>query len=80
MARTFTPEQRRKFADLTGVDEQYLYQCLTGRRDMNPARAREVEEELSKHFPEDQRPTRRDLCQKTWVAIWPELDRRKATR
>lgn len=74
MARKFTPAQRREFAQKTGVDEAYLYQCLTGRRDMNPARAREIEEQLEGAI------TRRDLCQKTWKAIWPELERRKTAR
>ena len=48
-------------------NEQYLYQLLTGRRDMNPAEARRLEEESGGEL------TRRMLCQKTWHRIWPEL-------
>ena len=67
MENRITPEQRRDIAAAVGLNEQYLYQCLTGRRDMNPAEARRVEAETFG------RVTRRMLCQKTWKAIWPEL-------
>jgi DNA-binding transcriptional regulator YdaS (Cro superfamily) len=30
--RTVTPSQRVKVAEAIGLNEQYLYQCLTGRR------------------------------------------------
>jgi len=72
MATKFTPDDRRRIAALTGVDEQYLYQCLTGRRDMNPAQARKVEEVT------DGEVTRQMLCQKTYAGIWPELAKRRA--
>lgn len=62
-----TPEDRRKLAEKLGKDEQYLYQCLTGRRDMNPSEARRIEVES------DGILTRQMLCQKTWQGIWPEL-------
>lgn len=62
-----TPAQRRELAAKAGVHEQYLYQCLTGRRDMNPAEARRVEDVLGGAI------TRQMLCQKTWKRIWPEL-------
>jgi DNA-binding transcriptional regulator YdaS (Cro superfamily) len=74
MAKQFTPKERRQIAIETGVDEQYLYQCLTGRRDMKPGKAREIEEKLKGAV------TRMDLCQKTWKEIWPELDQRKGVR
>lgn len=67
MSTQLTPEQRRDVAAKVGVHEQYLYQCLTGRRDMNPAEARRVEHES------DGLITRKMLCQKTWAGIWPEL-------
>lgn len=67
MSTQITPEQRREVAAKVGVHEQYLYQCLTGRRDMNPAEARRVEQES------DGLVTRKMLCQKTWAGIWPEL-------
>lgn len=67
MSKQFTPEERRQLAELAKVDEQYLYQCLTGRRDMNPAKARAAEVATNGIL------TRQMLCQQTWRAIWPEL-------
>lgn len=67
MTKQMTPERRRELAALAGVHEQYLYQCLTGRRDMNPAEARRIEDETNGEI------TRQMLCQKTWPGIWPEL-------
>ena len=67
MTSPITPEIRRKLAAQVGVHEQYLYQCLTGRRDMNPAEARRIEKETAGAL------SRQMLCQKTWQAIWPEL-------
>lgn len=67
MTSQITPEVRRELAAKVGVHEQYLYQCLTGRRDMNPAEARRLETETSGQL------TRQMLCQKTWAGIWPEL-------
>lgn len=67
MTKQMTPERRRELAALAGVHEQYLYQCLTGRRDMNPAEARRIEDETHGEI------TRQMLCQKTWTGIWPEL-------
>ena len=71
MKTEITPAQRRELAAKAGVNEQYLYQCLTGRRDMNPAEARRVEDVLGGAI------TRQMLCQKTWKHIWPELISRK---
>ena len=62
-----TPARRRTLADKLGVNEQYLYQCLTGRRDMSPAEAMRIETDT------DGELTRAMLCQKTHQAIWPEL-------
>lgn len=62
-----TPPLRRKLAAAVGVNEQYLYQCLTGRRDMNPAEARRIEDETGGVL------RRQMLCQKSWRSIWPEL-------
>lgn len=67
MANQLTPDDRKRLAALTGIDEQYLYQCLTGRRDMNPERARRAEDETKGEL------TRQMLCQKTYAGIWPEL-------
>ena len=67
MTKQITPEKRRALAAQVGVHEQYLYQCLTGRRDMNPAEARRIEDATRGEV------SRRMLCQKTWEGIWPEL-------
>ena len=67
MTNQITPEKRRELAALAGVHEQYLYQCLSGRRDMNPAEARRIETATLGQI------TRQMLCQKTWAGIWPEL-------
>ena len=67
------PERRRQIAAQVGAHEQYLYQCLTGRRDMNPAEARRIEDATSGEI------TRQMLCQKTWRGIWPELGEQQAT-
>lgn len=67
MSTQLTPDQRKKLATALGVNDQYLYQCLTGRRDMNPTEAYRCERESSGAV------TRQMLCQKTWRGIWPEL-------
>lgn len=72
MSNAITPEKRRMWADRLGVNEQYLYQCLTARRDMNPAEARRIEDESNGAI------TRQMLCQKTWQGIWPELADKQA--
>lgn len=68
MSNEITPEKRKHLAEKLGMNEQYLYQCLTGRRDMGPIEARRIERES------DGELTRQMLCQKTWRGIWPELD------
>jgi len=68
MRNEITPEKRKMLAEKLQLSEQYLYQCLTGRRDMGPIEARRVETES------DGVLTRKMLCQKTWRGIWPELD------
>ncbi|MDO9277147.1 MAG: hypothetical protein Q7U05_01110 [Polaromonas sp.] len=67
MRKQFTPNERRALAEKLAVNEQYLYQCLTGRRDMGPTEARRVEVESGGVL------TRQMICQKTWQGIWPEL-------
>lgn len=67
MVCTLSPEERRELARLAAVNEQYLYQCLTGRRDMNPGEARRVESAVNGRI------MRWHICQKTWHRIWPEL-------
>lgn len=67
MQKQLTPAERRIIAASAGINEQYLWQCLTGRRDMNPAEARRIEDLA------DGLVTRQMLCQKSWQGIWPEL-------
>lgn len=67
MSKQLSTEDRKRLAAATGIDEQYLYQCLTGRRDMNPERARKVETDTGGEL------TRQMLCQKSYAGIWPEL-------
>jgi DNA-binding transcriptional regulator YdaS (Cro superfamily) len=62
-----TPTRRREIAQRLDMSDAYLYQCLSGWRDMNPTRAREIEVATAGEI------TRQMLCQKTWRGIWPEL-------
>jgi DNA-binding transcriptional regulator YdaS (Cro superfamily) len=73
MAHPITPERRKQLAEKHGINEQYLYQCLTGRRDMGPAEAMRLETETGKEL------TRQMLCQKTYISIWPDLSKPSAT-
>lgn len=67
MSKQLTPSERNTLAGVLGVNPAYLYQCLTGRRDMNPAEALRLETQSGALI------TRQQLCQKTWHGIWPEL-------
>jgi DNA-binding transcriptional regulator YdaS (Cro superfamily) len=67
MSNEITPETRKTWAAKLKVSEQYLYQCISGRRDMNPIEARRIEDLTGGVI------TRQMLCQKTWRGIWPEL-------
>ena len=67
MENQITPRTRRLLAAQVGISEQYLYQCLTGRRDMDPVEARRLEVATAGVLK------RQMLCQKRWRGIWPEL-------
>jgi DNA-binding transcriptional regulator YdaS (Cro superfamily) len=67
MNTQITPDERRQLAEKVGINEQYLYQCLTGRREMSASEAVRVEQETSG------RVHRKMVCQNSWTAIWPEL-------
>lgn len=58
---------RKSLAEEFGLDDQYLYQCLTGRKAMKPEEAVRIERESS------QRLRRWDVRPKDWHRIWPEL-------
>jgi DNA-binding transcriptional regulator YdaS (Cro superfamily) len=59
--------ERSAIAERVGINAQYLYQCLTGRRDMDPAQAVEVERQSKKAI------RRWDLRRNDWWRVWPEL-------
>jgi DNA-binding transcriptional regulator YdaS (Cro superfamily) len=61
-----TSQERKELAGKVGMNEQYLYQCLTGRRDMDPVEAIRVERDSGG------RVTRFDLCRRRGAEIWPE--------
>jgi DNA-binding transcriptional regulator YdaS (Cro superfamily) len=61
-----TPTDRRALAEKVGVDEQYLYQCFTGRKTMRPDEAVRVERESGG-------AVRRWHLRADWPRIWPEL-------
>lgn len=67
MSKVIDPAERRRWAEALGVSDAYLYQCLTGRRDMNPGQARQLEDASGGVLK------RWLLCQKSWYRIWPEL-------
>lgn len=62
-----TPQERIALAVKVGVHEQYLYQCLTRRRQMDAAEAMRVE------TASDGRLRRWHLRFKDWHEIWPDL-------
>lgn len=63
----FTPEQRGALAQELGIDPLYLYQVLTGRREMEPKAAVRLEQRS------DGRLRRWHLRAHTWHQVWPEL-------
>ena len=62
-----TATERAALAELVGVNEQYLYQCLTGRKAMKPEEAVRIERDSG------QKVRRWHLRQEDWHRIWPEL-------
>jgi DNA-binding transcriptional regulator YdaS (Cro superfamily) len=63
---TIAPERRRQIAESHRLSDAYLYQCLTGRRDMDAAEARRVETITGGEIM-------RWMVRKDWHLIWPEL-------
>ena len=49
------------------MNEQYIYQCLTGRREMSAAEAVRIEQ------ASEGAVTRKMVCTSSWADIWPEL-------
>lgn len=62
-----TAAQRIELAQALGINEQFLYQCLSGRRAMNPKQAVSVE------LATEGRLSRRMVRPNDWHLIWPEL-------
>ena len=60
------PDERRSLAEAAGMNERFLYQCLTGRRNMDPRLVVRLEQ-LS-----DGR-VRRWQVRRDWSEVWPEL-------
>lgn len=67
MSTRIPPFRRRQLAALAQVDEQYLYQCLTGRKAMKPEQAVRVEVATGNEL------RRWHLRPDDWHLIWPEL-------
>lgn len=67
MSTKITPSRRRELAQLHGLNEQYLYQCLRGFRCMAPEEAMRLERDT------DGELRRVDLCQGKAHLIWPDL-------
>lgn len=63
--------ERRRLAEMAGIVEPYLYQCLSNRREMGAAEATRIEAATGGEV------RRWDVCQKTWHLIWPELTKVK---
>ena len=61
------PSERAELAARLGLNEQYLYQCLSGRRQMKAVEAARVERETGGRI------RRWHLRQNDWRDTWPEL-------
>lgn len=62
-----TPQERAEIAKASGVDDQWLYQCLTGRKEMAGPTALVVESVSG------QRIRAWHLRQRSWWKHWPHL-------
>jgi hypothetical protein len=58
---------RQEIATQMGLNDQYIYQCLTGRRNMKPIQASTIEKITNGAI------NRKMVCRTNWQAIWPEL-------
>jgi DNA-binding transcriptional regulator YdaS (Cro superfamily) len=67
MEDAISPRERAEIAAAVDVDEQYLYQCLVGRKDMKPKEAVRVERQSGGRL------RRWHLRQSDWHQTWPEL-------
>jgi DNA-binding transcriptional regulator YdaS (Cro superfamily) len=60
------PHDRRRIAEKVGIGADYLYQCMTGKRDIDPTEAIRIERETEGEV------SRFDVCTKRGAQIWPE--------
>lgn len=67
MSTQLAVADRKRLAERLGLSEPYLYQCLTGRRDMDPGEAMSLEIRSGGELK------RWSLRQRDWFRIWPEL-------
>lgn len=59
-------KERKDIATALGINEQYLYQCLDGRRDMSAENATRLEVATGGRI-------KRSMVNRKWREIWPEL-------
>lgn len=64
---TISIDERRRLCDEFGLDAAHLYQLLTGRREMEPMKAVELEVRTGGRL------RRWHLRARTWHLVWPEL-------
>jgi DNA-binding transcriptional regulator YdaS (Cro superfamily) len=62
-----TPQERSVLAQKCRINDAYLYQILTRRREASPELCVLIERES------DNRITRKELRPADWARIWPEL-------
>jgi DNA-binding transcriptional regulator YdaS (Cro superfamily) len=67
MEHPITPKERAELAEQCGINEQYLYQCLSGKRDMEAKQASVCERDTGGRL------RRWMLRQSDWHVTWPEL-------
>lgn len=67
MEEAIGPRERAQIAQALGLDDQYLYQCMTGRKDMKPKQAVRVERDSGGRL------RRWHLRVNDWHETWPEL-------
>lgn len=60
-------KERDEIAEANGISPRYLYQCVSGRREMDPKDAVALERSCGGRL------RRWNLRTKTWHLIWPEL-------
>ena len=69
-----TLERRKVLCEAHGLNEDYLYQCLTGRRNMSSVLAASLEKQTRGEI------TRQMLRQSDYWLIWPDLPMPKSSQ